>query len=97
GYWQERKAVESLVALKQMMGHEAVVLIDGQKTTVSSETLVLGDVVTLQAGDVVPADLSLYDVLNLMNEEPILTGESEAVEKISGPLNEELPPGDQKN
>ncbi|MEM5041213.1 cation-transporting P-type ATPase, partial [Enterococcus faecalis] len=47
GYWQERKAEESLDGLKQMMGQEAVVLIDGQKTTVSSETLVLGDVVTL--------------------------------------------------
>lgn len=97
GYWQERKAEESLDGLKQMMGQEAVVLIDGQKTTVSSETLVLGDVVTLQAGDVVPADLRLYDVHNLMIEESILTGESEAVEKITGSLNEELPTGDQKN
>ena len=67
------------------------------KTTVSSETLVLGDVVTLQAGDVVPADLRLFDVHNLMIEESILTGESEAVEKITGSLNEELPTGDQKN
>ena len=97
GYWQERKAEESLDGLKQMMGQEAVVLIDGQKTTVSSETLVLGDVVTLQAGDVVPADLRLFDVHNLMIEESILTGESEAVEKITGSLNEELPTGDQKN
>ena len=55
------------------------------KTTVSSETLVLGDVVTLQAGDVVPADLRLYDVHNLMIEESILTGESEAVEKLPVP------------
>ncbi|MET1239710.1 HAD-IC family P-type ATPase, partial [Enterococcus faecalis] len=97
GYWQERKAEESLDGLKQMMGQEAVVLIDGQKTTVSSETLVLGDVVTLQAGDVVPADLRLFDVHNLMIEESILTGESEAVGKITGSLNEELPTGDQKN
>ncbi|MGC3142002.1 hypothetical protein, partial [Enterococcus faecalis] len=62
----------------------------------SSQTLVLGDVVRLQAGDVVPADLRLLDVHNLMIEESILTGESEAVEKITGSLNVDLPTGDQK-
>lgn len=59
GYWQERKAEESLDGLKQMMGQEAVVLIDGTKQTVATEELVQGDIVALKAGDVVPHGSSL--------------------------------------
>ena len=66
GYWQERKAEESLDGLKQMMGQEAVVLIEGVKATVSTEALVPGDIVALKAGDVVPADLRLIEVHDLL-------------------------------
>ena len=97
GYWQERKAEESLDGLKQMMGSEAVVLVDGQRQTVASESLVVGDQVVLQSGNVVPADVRLIEVHELVIEESILTGESEPVEKTTAVLAEELPIGDQKN
>lgn len=97
GYWQERKAEESLDGLKQMMGQEAVVLVDGSKQTVSTEELVPGDIVALKAGDVVPADLRLIEVHDLLIEESILTGESEAAEKNTTVLAEDVPAGDQKN
>lgn len=97
GYWQERKAEESLDGLKQMMGQEAVILIDGIKQTLPTEALVQGDVVALKAGDVVPADLRLIEVHDLLIEESILTGESEAAEKDTLLLIEDAPAGDQKN
>ena len=97
GFWQERKAEESLDGLKQMMSAEAVVLTDGQRQTVATEDLVVGDLVVLQAGNVVPADLRLVEVHDLLIEESILTGESEPVEKMTEALDNELPTGDQTN
>uniref|UniRef100_UPI00403F5020 HAD-IC family P-type ATPase n=1 Tax=Candidatus Enterococcus willemsii TaxID=1857215 RepID=UPI00403F5020 len=97
GYWQERKAEESLNGLKQMMGQEAVILIEGNRQTVPTEELVQGDIVVLSAGDVVPADIRLIEVHDLLIEESILTGESEAAEKTVECLLDELPAGDQKN
>jgi calcium-translocating P-type ATPase len=96
-YWQERKAEESLDGLKQMMGQEAVVVSEGTKSTISAEELVQGDIVALKAGDVVPADLRLLEVHDLLIEESILTGESEAAEKNTAVLTKEAPAGDQKN
>lgn len=97
GYWQERKAQDSLDGLKQMMGQEAVVLSDGVKATIPNETVVVGDIVSLNAGDVVPADLRLIDVHDLIIEESILTGESEPVEKHAHLIESESAIGDQTN
>lgn len=97
GYWQERKAQDSLDGLKQMMGQEAVVLSDGVKATIPNETVVMGDIVSLNAGDVVPADLRLIDVHDLIIEESILTGESEPVEKYAHLIEAESAIGDQTN
>ena len=97
GYWQERKAQDSLDGLKQMMGQEAVVLSDGVKATIPNETVVVGDIVSLNAGDVVPADLRLIDVHDLFIEESILTGESEPVEKHAHLIEAESAIGDQTN
>ena len=97
GYWQERKAQDSLDGLKQMMGQEAVVLSDGVKATIPNETVVMGDIVSLNAGDVVPADLRLIDVHDLIIEESILTGESEPVEKHAHLIEAESAIGDQTN
>ena len=97
GYWQERKAQDSLDGLKQMMGQEAVVLSDGVKATIPNETVVVGDIVSLNAGDVVPADLRLIDVHDLIIEESILTGESEPVEKHAHLIEAESAIGDQTN
>lgn len=97
GYWQERKAEESLDGLKQMMGQEATVLNEGQALEVNSEELVRGDIVLLKAGDVIPADLRLIEVHDLTVEESILTGESEAVEKKVDAIAQEALAGDQLN
>ncbi|MDT2643583.1 HAD-IC family P-type ATPase [Enterococcus dongliensis] len=97
GYWQERKAEESLDGLKQMMGQEAVVLNEGQPIKVNSEELVQGDIVILKSGDVIPADLRLIEVHDLTIEESILTGESEAVEKTIETISEDALAGDQLN
>ncbi|MBO0452834.1 HAD-IC family P-type ATPase [Candidatus Enterococcus murrayae] len=97
GYWQERKAEESLDGLKQMMGQEATVLNEGQPLKLASEELVRGDVVLLKAGDVIPADLRLIEVHDLTVEESILTGESEAVEKQVERISQEALAGDQLN
>lgn len=97
GYWQERKAEESLDGLKQMMGHEATVLNEGQPLKLDSENLVKGDVVILKAGDVIPADLRLIEVHDLTVEESILTGESEAVEKTVAVISQNALAGDQLN
>lgn len=97
GYWQERKAEESLDGLKQMMGQEATVLNEGQPLKLDSENLVKGDVVILKAGDVIPADLRLIEVHDLTVEESILTGESEAVEKTVAVIPQNALAGDQLN
>ena len=97
GYWQERKAEESLDGLKQMMGQEATVLNEGQPLKLDSESLVKGDVVILKAGDVIPADLRLIEVHDLTVEESILTGESEAVEKTVAVISQNALAGDQLN
>ncbi|MDT2759874.1 HAD-IC family P-type ATPase [Enterococcus xiangfangensis] len=97
GYWQERKAEESLDGLRQMMGQEATVLNEGQPIKLDAEELVEGDIVLLKAGDVIPADLRLIEVHDLTVEESILTGESEAVEKIVAPIEREALAGDQLN
>ncbi|MFQ7234536.1 MAG: HAD-IC family P-type ATPase, partial [Enterococcus hulanensis] len=97
GYWQERKAEESLDGLKQMMGQEATVLNEGQPLKLDSEKLVRGDVVILKAGDVIPADLRLIEVHDLTVEESILTGESEAVEKKVEAISQDALAGDQLN
>ncbi len=81
-YWQERKAEESLNGLKQLMGQEAIVLSNGMQVKIPAKELVKGDVIVLRAGDVVPADVRLIEVHDLLVEESILTGESEASEKI---------------
>ncbi|AMP62101.1 MULTISPECIES: HAD-IC family P-type ATPase [Enterococcus] len=96
-YWQERKAEESLNGLKQLMGQEAIVLSNGMQEKIPAKELVKGDVIVLRAGDVVPADVRLIEVHDLLVEESILTGESEASEKNHSVLAAEESIGDQKN
>lgn len=97
GYWQERKAEESLNGLKSLMSQDAVVLSEGVKKSIPATEIVRGDIVSLTAGDVVPADIRLVETYGLMIEEAALTGESDAVEKMSEPLVDELGAGDQLN
>ncbi|MGX7030135.1 HAD-IC family P-type ATPase [Vagococcus zengguangii] len=97
GYLQERKAEESLNGLKQMMGQETTILVKGLKQTIDNQQLVPGDVVFLQSGDIVPADLMLMEVHDLAIEESVLTGESLPVEKEVSILADNTPLGDRLN
>jgi magnesium-transporting ATPase (P-type) len=81
GFIQEGKAEKALDAIRRMLTHEALVLRDGRRETIPAEELVPGDVVFLQSGDKVPADLRLIETKNLHIEEAMLTGESLPAEK----------------
>jgi len=98
GVIQESKAEESLAALKKMAAPDAHVLRGGHRVIVAAGELVLGDVVFLEAGNYVPADLRLVESVNLRIDEASLTGESVAVEKVAGTrLSEDVPLGDRVN
>lgn len=81
GFVQEGKAEKALNAIRRMLSLNAIVLRTGQRIQIAAEQLVPGDIVMLQSGDKVPADLRLLSCKNLRIEEAALTGESAAVEK----------------
>lgn len=81
GIVQEKKAQSSLEALRQMSAPTARVLRQGEESVVPAAELVVGDIVQLRDGDMVPADLRLIDSANLKIQEASLTGESVPVEK----------------
>ncbi|MEN9219962.1 MAG: HAD-IC family P-type ATPase, partial [Thermostichales cyanobacterium GMQP_bins_62] len=96
-YIQESKAEEAINALAQSVVTEATVIRGGQKLSIPSEELVPGDLVVLNSGDKVPADLRLIAVRNLQVDESALTGESVPVQKRVGVLGEETPLADRVN
>lgn len=81
GVFQEARAEEAIDALKKMASPIAKVRRDGNVINVNSEDIVVGDIVILEAGDVVPADMRLLQVNTIKIEESALTGESVPVEK----------------
>ncbi|MFR8010373.1 MAG: cation-translocating P-type ATPase [Clostridia bacterium] len=81
GIVQEKKAQSSLEALRRMSAPTARVLRQGEESVVPAAELVVGDIVQLRDGDMVPADLRLIDSANLKIQEASLTGESVPVEK----------------
>ena len=98
GTVQEKKAQTSLDALKKMSSPESTVLRDGKRTKVKSEDLVPGDIVYLEEGDTVGADLRLIESVNLKIDESSLTGESVPVEKdASKVFDHEVGIGDKVN
>jgi magnesium-transporting ATPase (P-type) len=94
GYLQEGKAEQALEAIRDMLSPQAAVLRDGVRQTVAADTLVPGDIVLLEAGDKVPADLRLLQAHGLRAQEAILTGESVPVEKTLAPVAAEAALGD---
>ena len=98
GVMQENKAEKSLEALQKLSSHVAKVVRNGKLQVVQSRELVPGDVVVLETGDYVPADLRLFESVNLKAQEAALTGESVPVEKITEIINnDEIGIGDRKN
>lgn len=98
GVVQESKAEKALQELKKMSTPKAVVKRDNTIQEIPSEDIVVGDIVVLDAGRFIPADLQLLDTANLQVEESSLTGESTAVNKDANwSSDEEVPLGDQQN
>lgn len=81
GFVQEGKAEQAMNAIRQMLAPQAAVLRGGEWRTVPGEELVPGDIVLLEAGDKVPADLRLLQCHSLQIQEAVLTGESLPVDK----------------
>lgn len=98
GVLQEDRAEKSLEALEKMSAPQCKVLRDGNVKTIESRELVPGDVVVLDTGDSVPADLRLTEAINLKIQEAALTGESLPSEKSTGIIHgTEAPLGDRDN
>lgn len=97
GFFQELKADNSLQNLKQITIREVKVIRDGEIAKISSRDLVIGDVVFLEAGDIIPADLRVIESIHLKCDESSLTGESVDVEKSAEKLNEKVSLPDRKN
>ncbi len=98
GFIQEFRAERAIQALRRMAAPLATVLRGGVETEIPARELVPGDVVLLQAGDRVPADVRLTEAVNLKIDEAVLTGESVPVEKQTAPLaHAEVPLGDRRN
>jgi len=98
GIIQEQRAEKALAALKKLASPDAQVLRDGVRSTIPSYNLVPGDIVFLEAGNFIPADLRLLEAINLRVEEASLTGESLPVQKNAATvLDKNIPLGDRKN
>ena len=98
GIVQEQRAEEALAALKKLAAPDAQVIRDGHKISVPAYELVPGDLVFLETGNFVPADIRLLEAVNLRVEEASLTGESLAVQKNAATvLEKNVPLGDRKN
>ena len=98
GTIQEAKAEQSLEALEKMSAPHCKVIRDGQVEVIESRELVPGDLVILDTGDAIPADLRLIEAINLKVQDAALTGESVPEEKFTEPIEEENTPlGDRDN
>ena len=94
GFLQEGKAENALAAIRRLISPRAHVLRDGKRLSVSVADLIPGDVVLLEAGDRVPADLRLLRARGLLIDEALLTGESVAAQKQDRPAARDAALGD---
>lgn len=95
---QEGRAEDSVAALQKMSSPEATIIRDGGRKKVKAEELVPGDIVIIETGDIIPADMRLLESSNLQIDESSLTGESVAVEKDSSvEFDSEVGIGDRDN
>jgi len=98
GFFQEFRAERSLRTLKRLSAPTAKVVRDGRRTVVPAGTLVPGDVVVVESGDRIPADVRWLEANGLLTDESALTGESEPVAKTADPIGDDEPAlGDLRN
>jgi P-type Ca2+ transporter type 2C len=97
GFTQEFRAERAMAALRQMTGSYAQVVRDGAHLTIPASEVAPGDVVVLEAGSLVPADLRLVETVQLKVDESLLTGESATVDKHVNALDAELPLAERSN
>ncbi|HZK39011.1 MAG TPA: cation-translocating P-type ATPase, partial [Clostridia bacterium] len=101
GVYQESKAEKAIEALQKMSAATSKVLRDGKMVDIKSEDLTVGDVVLLEAGDLIPADCRIFESASMKIEEAALTGESvpvgKLIHKLVGDENEDISLGDRKN
>ncbi len=101
GVYQESKAEKAIEALREMSAATSKVLRGGTVTQVKSEELVSGDIVLMEAGDAVPADVRILESASMQVEEAALTGESVPITKtadaITNANDSDIPLGDRKN
>ncbi|TCM14394.1 calcium-translocating P-type ATPase [Novosphingobium sp. PhB165] len=97
GFVQEGRAEKALDSIRDMLSAEARVRRGGEARLIPAENLVPGDIVLLESGDKIPADLRLVETKNLRTEEAALTGESVPAEKTSEPVPAQATVGDREN
>src|SRR4249920_1546016 len=96
GFVQEGKAEKALDSIRNMLSAEARTVRGGETRLIAAEQLVPGDVVLLESGDKIPADLRLIDAKNLRTEEAALTGESVPADKSTGAVSTNATVGDRE-
>jgi Ca2+-transporting ATPase len=97
GFAQEWKAERALEALREMLSPRCKVVREFAEQDIDASSLVPGDIVRLETGDAVPADLRLAECVNLKIDESALTGESASVDKASHPVSEQSPLAEQSS
>ncbi len=97
GFWQEKGAADAVEQLLAIVEIKVAVMRDGVETELPADELVVGDVIVLNAGDIVPADCLLLKTANLFVDEAALTGESYPAEKIPGVLAADTPLAQRNN
>ncbi|MGX8680817.1 MAG: cation-translocating P-type ATPase, partial [bacterium] len=97
GVTMESQAEKSLESLQKLSAPQSKVIRDGQKLIVASRELVVGDIILLEAGDMVPSDARLIEAYNLKVDESALTGESVPVDKTTEAITADVVIGDQTN
>lgn len=97
GYYQEANASDALEQIKRMLSEEATLVREGVRKNIESRELVEGDIVYVEAGDQIPADIRIIDSDNLKVQESSLTGESDSVTKEPDVLSGNVPLAEQSN
>lgn len=98
GFIQENKAEKAMEALRNISAPQAHLIRNGKPVTVPAREIVIGDIVALEAGNIVPADVRLIEAHSLRINESALTGESVPAEKKIDPIEQrDIPPGDRLN